>query len=158
MATPDPGVTARGAIALLALGLATAAPEEIRLDDWKRSFRSAMLRDPLDSLGVLVLGGSYLFYLAEQGRNPRCQTFLDAVTFITTCLSVGYDDCFAQTEPGKAIASFVMTFGPALSGAALEPPAGEHGAGEHGEQLAVSRAMLARLDEIAEALKRTDPR
>jgi hypothetical protein len=51
-----------------------------------------------------------------------------------------------------------MTFGPALSAAALEPPAGEHGAGEHGEQLQVSRAILERLDQIVEALKRPDPR
>jgi hypothetical protein len=145
-------------LALLALGLATADPEELRFDEWKRSFRRAMLRDPLDSLAAVVLGGSYLFLLAERGANPKCVTFMDALVFITTCLSVGYDDCFAQTEAGKGIASFVMTFGPALSGAALEPPAGEHGAGEHGEQLAVSRAMLARLDQILAALDRPDPR
>jgi hypothetical protein len=119
--------------------------------DAKRGLREALLRDPLDSLAAVVLGGSTLFYLAEKGQNPKVESFWDALTFITTCLSVGYDDVFARTPSGKAIASFVMTLGPALSGAALDPPAAEKAA-EGAEALAVQKAILARLDAIHQAL------
>jgi hypothetical protein len=122
----------------------------------KRGLREALLRDPLDSLAAVVLGGSTLFYLAEKGSNPKVESFWDALTFITTCLSVGYDDVFARTPSGKAIASFVMTFGPALSGAALEPPAAEKAA-ESAEALAVQKAILARLDAIHASLAEPRP-
>ena len=55
----------------------------------KRGFREALRRDPLDSLAAVVLGGSYLFYLAEKGQNPKVESFWDALDFITTSLSVG---------------------------------------------------------------------
>lgn len=117
----------------------------------KEGFRQLMLRDPIDSLLVTVLGGSYLFYLAEKGKNPKCDSFWDALVFITTSLSVGYDDVFAKTPSGKAIASFVMTFGPALSGAALDPPAGAPDPAA--DSLEVQRRILARLDSIGAALE-----
>jgi voltage-gated potassium channel len=83
-------------------------------------FREAARSDPMGALLSLVGGASVLFYFAERGRNPRVKTLTDAVLFITTCLSVGYADVFAKTETGKAIAAFVMTFGPAMSSAALD--------------------------------------
>ena len=118
----------------------------------KQGLREALLRDPLDSLAAMVLGGSYLFYLAEKGQNPKVESFWDALTFITTCLSVGYDDVFARTDAGKAIASFVMTFGPALSSRALDAPAAEDEAAS-AEALGVQKAILARLDAIHAALE-----
>src|SRR3954462_9169288 len=121
----DPDVAALSALGQITRGLLSSSGPggDLSYGVLKRGFREAMLRDPLDSLAVVVLGGSYLFYLAEKGRNPKCESFWDALVFITTSLSVGYDDVFARTDAGKAIASFVMTFGPALSGAALDPPA-----------------------------------
>jgi hypothetical protein len=89
----------------------------------KNTLRAAATKDPVDALATLVLGGSYLFYMAEKGKNPKVKTYTDALLFISTCLSVGYADVFARTETGKAIASVVMTFGPALSARALDPPA-----------------------------------
>lgn len=88
----------------------------------KDALRTAVARDPLDALATLVLGATALFYLAEKGKNPKVKTYADALLFITTCLSVGYADVFAKTEAGKAIASLVMTVGPALSSRALDPP------------------------------------
>ncbi len=88
----------------------------------KSALRALAVRDPLDSLASVVLGGSYLFYLAERGKNPKVRSYYDALLFISTCLSVGYADVFAKTNAGKAIASFVMTFGPSLSARALDPP------------------------------------
>jgi len=151
----DPGVAARGALALLALGFATASPEEREVVSYaalKQRFRETLKRDPLDSLAALTLGCSYLFLEAERDVNPKCQTFMDATVFITTCFSVGYDDVFAKSDAGKAIASFVMTIGPALAEAALDPRTDEP---HHG--LEMDRAMLARLDDILAELKRRGP-
>lgn len=147
----SPDAAALSALAQIARGLLAQPGGELSWPAAKRGLREALLRDPLDSLAATVLGGSYLFYLAEKGQNPKIESFWDALTFITTCLSVGYDDVFARTASGKAIASFVMTFGPALSGAALEPPAAEKAAAE-AEALAVQKAILARLDSIHAAL------
>jgi hypothetical protein len=110
-------VTSRTTTASSDLGLANAYAS------LKDTLRAAATRDPIDALATVVLGGAYLFYLAEKGKNPKVKTYADALLFISTCLSVGYADVFARTETGKAIASAVMTFGPALSARALEPPA-----------------------------------
>ncbi len=115
-----------------------------------------MVRDPIDSIAVTVLGGAYLFYLAEKGRNPKCTSYWDALVFISTSISVGYDDVFARTDAGKAIASFVMTFGPALAAAALDPPAGEEQAPTvtvSPESIEVQRAILGKLELIVQALQ-----
>ncbi len=160
MVTPslarDPDAAALSALGQIARGLLSAQGGDLSYGSLKRGFREAMLRDPLDSLGAIVLGGSYLFYLAEKGRNPKVQSFWDALAFITTCLSVGYHDVFARTDSGKAIASFVMTFGPALSGAALDPPAHEKPAPTvtaNPEALEVQKAILAKLEAILTALR-----
>lgn len=144
-----PAARLRGAVALLAVGLAVSGAGEVSYDDLKRSFRDTLKRDPIDSLAAVVLGCSYLFHLAERDANPRCRSFMDAVTFISTSLSVGYDDVFARTDAGKAIASFVMTFGPALSAAALAPPERERD-----ESLELNRAILGKLDAILETLQK----
>src|SRR5215831_13352557 len=143
--TPGPDAAALSALAQIARGLLAQQGGDLSWSTAKRGLREALLRDPLDSLAAMVLGGSYLFYLAEKGQNPKVESFWDALTFITTCLSVVSVSLKTRTSSGKAIASFVMTFGPALSGAALEPPAAEREAAE-AEALAVQKAILARLD------------
>lgn len=144
-------------LALAAIGAATSSWEGVSYEDLKRTFRDTLGRDPIDSLLAMVLGCSYLFWLAERDDNPKCRGFLDALVFVTTNLSVGYCDIFARTEAGKAIAAFVMTFGPALATDALEPPAAE--AARDGEARAdVNRAILDRLDAILEEIRaRPDP-
>jgi voltage-gated potassium channel len=107
---------------------ANAAPSDLTYAALKDALRSAAQKDPIDALASLVLGASTLFYLAEKGKNPKVGSYADALLFITTCLSVGYADVFARTDAGKAIASVVMTFGPALSARALDAPGGERGA------------------------------
>ena len=124
----------------------------------KNELRAAIASDPFDATVVTVLGGSFLFYVAERGHNPKVTTYWDALVFISTCLSVGYADIFAKTPAGKAIASAVMTFGPALSGALLDSPAGS----ERGDKappaspelLQVQRAIVDKLDAILGELRR----
>jgi len=144
----NPDAAALSALGQIAGGLLSSQGGDLSYGTMKRGFREALLRDPLDSLAAVVLGGSYLFYLAEKGKNPRCTSYWDALMFITTCLSVGYADVFAKTDAGKAIASFVMTIGPALSGAALDPPASEVP-----KELEVQQAILTKLEAILAELK-----
>jgi voltage-gated potassium channel len=152
----NPDAAALSALGQVARGLLAQQGGDLSWPAAKRGLRDALARDPLDSLAATVLGGSYLFYLAEQGKNPKVQSFWDALAFITTCLSVGYDDVFARTDAGKVIASFVMTVGPALSGAILEPPAAEKAAAD-AEALGVQKAILARLDAIHHQLAQQGP-
>lgn len=118
----------------------------------KESLRDAATRDPLDALASVVGVGTLLFYLAEKGNNEKCANIWDALNFITTSLSVGYDDVYAKTSAGKAIAAFVMTVGPSLSARVFDPPrieAERHAA----ETAAAQRAVVERLDSILEALR-----
>lgn len=103
---------------------------------------------PLESLGGFLFSASAAFYLAERGINPKIQTFVDALYYISTCLSVGYADIFAQTQTGKLIATLAMTIGPALTGNALDPPGRAEPASAHSQGL-----MLERLDAILEELR-----
>jgi len=146
--TRDPDNAALSALGQLARGMLAQTGGDLSYGTMKRGFREAMHRDPFDSLAVVVLGGSYLFYLAEKGKNPKCESYWDALLFITTCLSVGYADVFAKTDAGKAIASFVMTIGPALSGAMLDPPGGEEA-----REIKMQKAILAKLEAILEELQ-----
>jgi voltage-gated potassium channel len=131
----------------------------------KKELRAAIASDPFDATIVTVLGGSFLFYVAEKGHNPKVTSYWDALVFISTCLSVGYADIFARTPAGKAIASAVMTFGPAMSGALLDAPAASAGpeAGESGENskripsppelLQMQTAIVDKLDAILGELR-----
>jgi voltage-gated potassium channel len=149
MASPrlDPDKAALTALAQIAQGLVGARGGELGYGTLKKGFREAVTRDPMDTLIVSVIGGSYLFWIAEKDQNPRCKTFWDAAVFVSTCLSVGYDNKFAVTESGKALATFLMTFGPAAAAAAFDPPAAEVEK-TNAESIELQKAILARLDAI----------
>jgi hypothetical protein len=119
----------------------------------KQTFREVAMRDPIDTLLVTVVSGAYLFYLAEKDENPKVRSYLDALVFVSTCLSVGYADTFARTPSGKAIAAFVMTFGPAVTVSAFAPR--EPTAPPAPASQEIQQAILARLDAILEALHAT---
>src|SRR3972149_4090623 len=59
---------------------------------------------PMESTLGFLLSASAAFYLAERNVNPKVKTFVDALYYISTCLSVGYADVFAQTQTGRAVA------------------------------------------------------
>lgn len=88
----------------------------------KQEIRDAVHRDPMDAAAVTVLGGAWLFFLAERGHNPKILSYWDSLVFVSTSLSVGYADSFARTPAGKALASALMTFGPALSARFFDVP------------------------------------
>jgi len=101
-----------------------------------------LVRHPARSTLKVVSSATLAFYAAERGHNPKVNSILDAMVYCTTCLSVGYGDIFAVTPAGKIIGSYLMTIGPALSGATLDGPHGEK-ADAH-----VDREILSTLKEI----------
>jgi hypothetical protein len=135
---------------LALLGLAAASSPAWQ--GMKKSLREAVASDPMDATIITVLGGSYLFYIAEKGHNPKVNTYWDALVFISTCLSVGYADIFARTPAGKAIASAVMTFGPALSDAFFDPPSAEKREVDP-KLLAIEEKIATTLDAILAELR-----
>ena len=106
-------------------------------------------RYPIESLAGFLLGTSAAFYLAERNVNPKVKTYVDALYYISTCLSVGYADLFAQTQTGRAIATLVMTVGPSLTGELLDPPHQAASASSVNQEL-----MIERLEAILEELRR----
>jgi hypothetical protein len=153
MSEPGAGDASIDAAAIRALASASAGGE-LTYEGLKRSMREAVARDPFDATVVTVLGGAFLFYLAEKGQNPKVTTYWDALVFVSTCLSVGYADIFARTPAGQAIASAVMTIGPAMSGAMLEAPAAGGKADQTGEKvLEVQKVIADKLDAILEELR-----
>ena len=142
----------RAIVALGAITLASAAEQGVDVSPHglHRLLRRATEDDPLATLGATVLGSAWLFYLAERGDNPKVTTYWDALVFISTCLSVGYADVFARTPAGKAIASAIMTFGPALSGAAMDAPAREKAPDE---AIEVQRAILGKLEQVLAVMR-----
>jgi len=140
------------ALVALFLSLTGGATGGSGYQEWKREIQAAIAKDPFDATVVTVLGGAFLFYLAEKGKNPKVESYWDALVFISTCLSVGYHDVFARTPGGKAIATAVMTLGPAMSGAMLEGPASEKEKAEK-EAVAVQQAIVGTLGEILAELR-----
>jgi len=114
-------------------------------EQWEQKFVQTMSRNPFESLMIMLIGGSTLFYQAEFGTNPNVKNFWDALYFITTCASVGYADLHAQTKTGKALASFVMTFGPTLASSALETKTAQVTQQTQPSQL---QEVIGRLDAI----------
>jgi hypothetical protein len=116
----------------------------------KRELRTFAKRDPMDALLAIALGGGVAFYLVERETNPAIATPWDAILYMATCFSVGYDNTFPVTPAGHALATFVQTFGPALAGSALDAPAAE---AEPDEALEVNKQILARLEDIVKLLE-----
>ena len=104
---------------------------------------------PMESLVGFLLGASAAFYLAEREVNPKVKTFVDALYYISTCLSVGYADIFAQTQTGRAVATLAMTVGPSLASNSLERPGNALPASVQGQEI-----MIERLDAILEELRK----
>jgi hypothetical protein len=143
----------RMALAAMATLAFAAGPDgSSRLAELKGGIREAVRRDPMEAALVTVLGGAYLFWLAERDVNPRCRSYWDALVFISTCLNVGYAQVYAVTPAGKALATAVMTFGPALVGAILDPPSAEQEARD-AEEEAEKRKLAAVQDKIAGTLE-----
>ena len=136
---------------LLVLAALAAATEpdfgRATLDGLKNGFRDRYKDDPMGTTMSTVVVASWLFYKAEVGANPKVTSYADALVYCSTCLSVGYSDIFAKTATGKAIGSWLMTFGPAMATGFLDEPNKDQREEAH------EQAMLERLDRIVAALE-----
>lgn len=105
------------ALTAIALLVAATSPDLAKeaLAHGKTWLRDFAKRDPIDAALATVLVSAHLFYEAERGHNPKVNSIYDALVFVSTNLSVGFCDIYARTDAGKAIASALMTFGPALA-------------------------------------------
>ena len=126
-------------------------------DYWPRSTKidefSAKLAERPAQNTLIILGlGALLFYIAERNENPKVNTIYDSLEYCSSSLSVGYTNIYPQTPLGKLVATLLMTYGPALSGAVLEGPKQSH------ETLhATEEKVLATLEQIlAELQKKSD--
>jgi hypothetical protein len=137
--------------ALAPLALAYLATHRDDYHDLKDQLRRLAHRDPIDTLLFTVLGGGLAFYALEREQNPAIQSYWDAVLYVATSLSVGYDNSFPATQGGNALASAIHTFGPALAAAALDAPADEPV--RDAQMLEVNKAILDKLGEIAKLLE-----
>jgi hypothetical protein len=106
--------TLRGDLELFGIKL----PEKFDLEEWAASLRNK----PAQNTAIFATAAAIIFYYAERGHNPKVNDIYDALVYCTTNLSVGYSDIFAKTPLGKLVGSALMTFGPALSGSALDGP------------------------------------
>lgn len=123
----------------------------------KDAVRSTVMRDPMDAALATLTGATMLFYLAERGVNPRVKSPVDALVFVSTCLSVGYSNIHACTTTGKAIASTVMTIGPSITAQLFAPkPSPPPTAADPGlkEIADLQRQILARLDLLVAAAQK----
>lgn len=141
------------------MALAVSLLGDPLVESAKDDVRAALTKDPIESAMMAILVGSYAFFQAENGINPKVQTFGDALVFVSTSMSVGYSDILPRTERGKIIASAIQTFGPAMAARILDPPRKEEEAEKRASAVQAAHAaetqqqILQRLDAILEALK-----
>jgi hypothetical protein len=121
--------------------LAAAATEDLSLE----RLGAAIGERPLESAIALVAASAAIFYQAEKGKNPKCETYWDALVYCSTCISVGYGDIFARTPIGKIVGSVLMTVGPAIANKALDGPPRESTDAVQREILATLKQVLAEL-------------
>src|SRR6478735_2903565 len=144
--------------ALVALGLLLGVGTGKQPAEWLSSahtyIRKKQAEEPMSSTAAAVLVGALAFYAAERGKNPKVKTFYDALVYVSTNLSVGYSDIFAQTPVGKTIGSALMTYGPALATRVFDQPNDAADRARESEQSQESlRAIADKLDKILVELR-----
>ena len=130
------------------LGVGSGKPPEEWLQSAHQYAREKQAEDPMNSVVLTVLAGAAAFYAAERGHNPKVKTFYDALIYVSTSISVGYSDIFAQTSAGKAIGATIMTYGPALATRVFDVP---H---EARDRAAEGERSESALRDIADKLER----
>jgi hypothetical protein len=131
------------------LGVGSGKPPEEWLQSAHLYAREKQAEDPMRAVVFTVLAGAAAFYTAEREHNPKVNSFYDALIYVSTNLSVGYSDIFAETEAGKAIGSALMAYGPALASRAFDLPNEARERVQEGERSeAVLRDISDKLERI----------
>lgn len=98
--------------------LMALVPEQFKMD--LEGLGGKFREKPAQHTLVIMGAAAYVFYLAERSVNPKVKTIFDALEYCSSSLSVGYTNIYPQTPIGKSVATLLMTFGPAMSGAILD--------------------------------------
>src|SRR5947207_126375 len=128
-------------------------PERFDFEEWAASLRNK----PAQNTAIFAATAALVFFYAERGHNPKVNDYYDALVYCTTNLSVGYSDIFARTPVGKLVGSVLMTFGPALSGAALDGPKKKEGDDTQKQVLLTLEKILAHLESNSAARPSDEP-
>ena len=123
----------------------------MRSNGSRAGIREKYKDDPMGTTISMVVVAAWLFYRAEVGQNPKVTTFYDALVYVSTNMSVGYSDIFAKTPAGKAIGTFLMTFGPAMTAGMFDDKAKEEAREDKRDEDA--QAVVDRLDRILAVLE-----
>lgn len=76
-----------------------------------------LVREPIFLITTVIVHGAVAlaaigFWVVEQGANPMCRSWLDALYWaVTTMMTVGYGDIVPMTDAGKMIAIGLMAVG-----------------------------------------------
>ena len=143
--TPVTPVTAPLDLKEILSAVAARWPTSTKIDEFSAKLAERPAQNTLIILGL----GAVLFYMAERDANPKVNTIYDALEYCSSSLSVGYTNIFPQTPLGKTVATLLMTYGPALSGAMLEGPKQSHETTR-----ATEDKVLKTLEEILAELKK----
>ena len=120
-------------------------PQSDKIDELSAKLAERPAQNTLMILGA----GALLFYIAERQENPKVDTIYDALEYCSSSLSVGYTNIYPQTPIGKMVATLLMTYGPALSGAMIDGPRKSRG-----DEDVMQQKILGTLEEILVELRR----
>ncbi len=125
--------------------LAARWPQSDKIDN----FSVKLAERPAQNTMIILGLGALLFYYAERDANPKINTIFDSLEYCSSSLSVGYTNIFPQTPLGKTIATLLMTYGPALTGAMIDGPKGPVKKREETEQqiLVTLEKILAEMQQ-----------
>jgi len=128
--------------------IAAQWPQSTKID----AFSAKLAERPAQNTLIILGLAAVVFFYAERGENPKVNTIYDALEYCSSSLSVGYTNIYPQTPLGKLVATLLMTYGPALSGAMLEGP--KLPTAETG---ATQQKILATLEQILVQLQNQPP-
>ena len=129
--------------------LASYWPTSDKID----TFSAKLAERPAQNTLIILGLAAALFYAAERDANPKVNTIYDALEYCSSSLSVGYTSIFPQTPMGKLVATVLMTYGPALSGAMLEGPKDP---AQQTASDATQQKILTTLEQILRQLQNPD--
>jgi len=113
------------------------------------TFSSKLAERPAQNTLIILGLAAVLFYQSERHVNPKVNTIYDALEYCSSSLSVGYTNIYPETPLGKLVATLLMSYGPALSGAMLDGPK-EISRADSAE---TQKKILSTLEQILTTLK-----
>ncbi len=94
-------------------GRAAAAPAPGHRLHLRETTLRTLANQPVESLAVVVVVASVVYWLAERDRNPRVSSFAEALWTVSSTLTVG-TDVVRESTVGRLVGTVLMTYGASL--------------------------------------------